>query len=224
MPSPSASFAERLRLISPFRWRLEWAVLLVAATAGVLTEQAREARDRDPYQIVHDGRAAQANVAAAREVVVPLGTKRGVPQQETHTLVDLEWQDEKDETRRVVGYRLDRETIAALRIDVVAGRWPAYVRVLYLDRLEVSPRAAPSPLVIEQGVTAATFQRHCKPWKLCRVVVVPPDVLSPTEIAAHNVDYVLDRAPYAFVLSLVLVVGMLALRLVGVVQNRPSLE
>ena len=88
------SIPERLARISPFRWRIEWVLVLVAAVSGVLAEQAREARERDPYLLVNRGRPAQAIVTAPREKVVLLGKRRGEPVQVAHTLVDLEWQDD----------------------------------------------------------------------------------------------------------------------------------
>ena len=90
--------------------------MLALAVSGVLAEQAREARERDPYQLVQSGRTAQAILNAPREKVVPLGTRRGEPQQERHTLVDLDWQDDTGQSRRVIGYRLDEATVAGLRL------------------------------------------------------------------------------------------------------------
>lgn len=217
------TLAERLRLVSPFRWRLEWAVLLAAAVAGALTEQAREARLRDPYQIVASGHAGKATVTSARTQIVALGTRRGSPVEETRTSLDLEWEDAAGTQRRVTGYRLDPETIAALRIDVAAGRWPPRVDILYLDRSAAEPGAA-LVSVVEQGITASAFQRDCRPRERCRLLVLAPEVLVPAEIAAANVDYVLDRAPHAFKLCLFIFSIMLVLRLVGIVHNRPSLE
>lgn len=215
----------RLRLISPFRWRLEWAVLLIAASAGILSEQAREARERDPYIVVSTGRTAQAVVTAARDVVIPLKARRGVPQQETRTFLDLEWIDAEGNKRRVESYRLEPETIAALGIDTKAGRWPAYAQILYLDNADTPPRRIVNSLaIIEQGATSLTFQTHCHPWRYCRVVALSLHVLTPAEEAALNVDYVLDRAPHALTLSLALLALLLTLRLAGLVHNRPSLE
>lgn len=215
--------AERLRLVSPFRWRLEWAALLAAAVAGALTEQAKEARMRDPYQIVASGLAGKAAVASARTQIVSLGTRRGSPVEETRNTLDLEWEDANGAQRRVAGYRLDAETIAALRIDVAAGRWPPRVDILYLDRAAAEPGSALVP-VVEQGVTASAFQQDCRPREHCRLVVLAPEVLIPAEIAAANVDYVLERAPHAFLLCMGMFSIMLILRLAGIVHNRPSLE
>ena len=200
-------------------------MLLALAVSGVLAEQAREARERDPYLIVQRGRTAQAVLHTPREVILPLGMRRGIPQQETHTLVDLEWQDDTGQTRRVIGYRLDDATVAGLRPDAMRSPWPAYAQILYLDRAAlVRPRPVALPYITAQGVTAPGFQQQCEPWTLCRLIVLAPDVLTPPEEAALNVDYVLDRAPHAFKLSLVLLVAMLGLRFAGVVDNRPSLE
>ena len=209
--------------ISPFRWRLEWVVLLIAATAGVLAEQAREATTRDPYQIITTGRSARASVANVRNEQVTTGMRRGSAQIETRTLVDLHWTDDHGGQRSVEGYRLDPPTVTGLQIDPLGKRWPQYVQILHLDRAEDS-RPARSVTVIEQGVTAPAFQEHCRPWRYCRIVVLAPDVLTPSEEAAANVDFVLDRAPHAFRLSLILFVAMLALRLTGLVHNRPSME
>ncbi len=219
------SIPERLARISPFRWRLEWVLVLVAAVSGVLTEQAREAQARDPYLLVHRGRTAQAILEAPRERIVPLGMRRGEPQQEVHALVDLAWQDDMGQTRRITGYRLDDATLVALRPDAQRRPWPPYVQVLYLDRTATA-RPPPGALAIisAQGATDARFQQHCEPWTHCRVIVLAPDVLTPSEEAALNVDYVLDRAPHAFRLSLLLLLAMLGLRLAGVVDNKPSLE
>lgn len=219
------SIPERLARISPFRWRLEWVLVLVAAVSGVLTEQAREAQARDPYLLVHRGRTAQAIVKSPREKIVPLGMRRGEPQQETHTLVDLEWRDDTGQARLISGYRIDDATLAGLRPDAQRRPWPAYVQVLYLDRAAtVRPPPGALSFITAQGVTAARFQQHCEPWTHCRVIVLTPDVLTPSEEAALNVDYVLDRAPHAFRLSLLLLLGMFGLRLAGVVDNKPSLE
>ncbi len=219
------SIPERLARISPFRWRIEWVLVLVAAVSGVLAEQAREARERDPYLLVNRGRPAQAIVTAPREKVVLLGKRRGEPVQVAHTLVDLEWQDDTGQVRRVTGYRLDEGTIAGLRPDAQRNPWPAYAQVLYLDR---TPAAQPSSALVaisnEQGAAAPSFQQHCQPWTHCRLIVLTPDVLTPSEEAALNVDYVLDRAPHAFRLSIALLLAMFGLRLAGVVNNKPSLE
>ena len=215
--------AERLRLLSPFRWRLEWAALLIAAVAGALSEQAMEARQRDPYQVVMSGLGAKASVTSGRAETVSLGVRRGVPIEETHTYLDLDWEDRGGARRIVANYRLDPETIVGLGIDIAAQRWPARVDILYLDRPRTMSMTATS-VVVEQGVTASDFQRRCKPLKHCRLVVLTPEVLTPTEIAAMNVDYVLLRAPHAFSLSLVIFAMMLCLRLLGIVYNRPSLE
>lgn len=199
--------------------------MLAVAVSGVLSEQAREARERDPYQIVTRGRTAQAITSAPREKIVPLGMRRGEPVRETHTLVDLEWQDDAGKPRRVTGYRLDDATVAGLRSGSNRGSWPAYAQVQYLDRAATErPRPGALAYITEQGTTAPSFQRHCEPWLHCRLIVLAPDVLTPSEEAAMNVDYVLDRAPHAFKLSLLLLVGMLVLRLAGVIDNKPSLE
>lgn len=199
--------------------------MLALAVSGVLAEQAREARERDPYQLVQRGRTAQAILNAPREKVVPLGTRRGEPQQERHTLVDLDWQDDTGQSRRVIGYRLDEATVAGLRLGDRRASWPAYVQVHYLDSAGTErPRPGALAYITAQGATAPGFQQHCEPWVHCRVIVLSPDVLTPSEEAALNVDYVLDRAPHAFKLSLLLLVGMLGLRLAGIIDNKPSLE
>lgn len=215
--------AERLRFISPFRWRLEWAALLAAAVAGALAEQAKEARLRDPYQVIATGHPGKAIVEAARAEKISLGMRRGVAVEEVHTFLDLDWEDTSGVRRRITNYHLDTETIAGLSIDIAAQRWPARVDILYLDRPASMPGLA-SSLVVEQGVTASSFQSKCRPQEHCRVVVLTPEVLTPAEIAASNVDYVLDRAPHAFRLSLAVFAIMLCLRLAGVVYNRSSLE
>lgn len=200
-------------------------MLVVVAVSGVLSEQAREARERDPYQLVHRGRSAQAVVQTPREVIVPLGMRRGIPQQENHALVDLEWQDDTGQIRRVTGYRLDDGTAAGLRPDARRTQWPAYAQILHLDRAATErPRPGALSYITAQGVTAPSFQQHCEPWTYCRLIVLAPDVLTPAEEAALNVDYVLDRAPHAFKLSVLLLLGMLGLRLAGFVDNKPSLE
>ncbi len=84
---------ELLSRISLFRWRLEWLFLAMAAVGLVLGEEAREARERDPYELVQHGRAATAVVRNAREDLRSLGMRRGEPQQETRTFLDLEWWD-----------------------------------------------------------------------------------------------------------------------------------
>lgn len=199
--------------------------MLAVAVSGVLTEQAREARERDPYEIVTRGRTAQAITSAPREKILPLGMRRGEPQREIHTLVDLEWQDDTGQSRRVTGYRLDDATVAGLRSGGNRGSWPAYAQVQYLDRAATErPRPGALSYITAQGATAPGFQQHCEPWIHCRVIVLAPDVLTPSEEAALNVDYVLDRAPHAFKLSLLLLLGMLGLRFAGFVDNKPSLE
>lgn len=225
MPGANSSLTDRLRRISPFRWRLEWALLLIAATTSVLSEQARDAKGRDPYEIVSAGRAARATVLSTQIRIVPLPPRRGIPQQEEHTLVNLEWQDDQGARRRIESYRLDGVTASALKIDSAKGQWPPVVQILYLDRPVAAPaRNPPSGGVAEQGVTASAFQRHCRPWQQCRVVVLAPDMLTPAEEAAANVDYVLERAPHALHLSLALLIVLLGLRFAGIVHNRPSLE
>lgn len=217
------TLVKRLRFISPFRWRLEWAALLAAAVAGALAEQAKEARLRDPYQVIASGQSAKAIVETVRTERISSGTHRGVPVEEVNTLLDLNWEDSSGARRRVTDYHLDVETVAGLSIDVAAQRWPARVDILYLDRPLANAGFA-TTLVIEQGVTASSYQRKCRPREHCRLVVLTPDVLTPSEIAAFNVDYVLERAPYAYRLSLAMFAVMLCLRLLGIVYNRPSLE
>lgn len=220
-----SAIVSRVRRISLFRWRFEWALALMAAVSGALSEQAREARERDPYQLVKLGRIAQGTLTGAREIVVPLGTRRGVPQQEIHVLVDLEWQDREGSTRQATGFRLDAMTAGALRSNEPGQRWPRQVSLLYLD----PPQGAPNnprldPTLIAQDVLARRLIDECLPLENCRLIVLPEDALSPAEEAAQRVDYVLERAPHAFTLSIALLLTMLILRLVGVIENRPSLE
>ena len=218
------TLTERVVRLSPFRWRLEWVLLVAAAASLVLSEQAREALQRDPYQLVRFGRTAQAAILAAREEVIPLGVRRGVQQQEVLRVVDLEWDDHAGMRRRVSDLPIDPQTAAVLDIDPRAGRWPQYVQILYLEHTEPrreqwqsgSSRLLPAP--------AAPARRACRPWVHCRLALLPPELLSPAEEAAGNVDYVLERAPYAFQMSLILLAVLLGLRAAGILDNRPSLE
>jgi hypothetical protein len=211
--------------LSLFRWRLEWALLGLAAVSLVLGEQAREARARDPYQLLTHGLTAAAVVEELREEVVTTAVRRGEPVLEVRTFIDLTWFDERHERRRIVNYRLDQETVQGLRIDVMLKRWPAYVNVHYLDR--APPDIAPATDALQPmpiGVTAPSFQQSCNPAPHCRVVVLLPDTKSVAERDADFVDLMLGWAPFTLWLSLASIMGMLALRFFDVIDNKPSLE
>lgn len=208
---------DRLRLISPFRWRLEWVLLVLLALSIVLGEQAREQRERDPYLIVQGGQSATATVRAGRTEVLTVSPRWTRTRQEVRTYLDLEWLDRDGNRRTIDGYLLDIETIVALRIDAAANVWPTEVRLLYLDGDRGGPRGSAQ-------LKATGHQTRCRPPVQCRVLVLAPGAKTQAEIDADLADYLAVWAPPGLWLGLIGFLGMIALRLGGFVYNRPSLE
>lgn len=213
----SVTLSERLARISLFRWRLEWAFLVMIAVSIVLGEQAREQRAADPYLIIQGGRSATATVRAGRVAAHTVSPRWMRTRQEMRTLLDLEWRDRDGNLRTVENYLLDWETIMALRIDPSTGSWPTQVQVLYSD-----------PLAIDSTTTAAPpavyFQPGCGPWQHCRVLVLAPDAKTQAELDAELADVLEHWAPRGLWLGLGAFFCLLGLRLAGIIDSRPSLE
>lgn len=208
---------ERLSQISPFRWRLEWALLVLVAVSIVLGEQAREQREKDPYLIVQGGRSAAAAVRAGRTEVHTVSPRWTRTRQEVRTFLDLEWLDRDGIRRTIDSYLLDVETIVALRIDANANVWPTEVRILYLDQDRGAIKGVALP-------KAMAYQSRCRPQLHCRVLVLAPNSKTQAELDADLADYLAVWAPRGLWLGLAGFLALLALRLGGIVYNRPSLE
>lgn len=208
---------ERLSLISLFRWRLEWLCLIAVAVSVVLGEQAREVRGRDPYLIVQNGQRATAIVRAGRIERHTISPRWMRHRQELRPFIDLEWLDREGNRRSITNYLVDFETLLAMGINPDAAVWPAEVTMLYLDAAE---GAAP-----QTGALSPTaYQRHCRPWMSCRVLVLPPNAKSQAEVDADLADDVAAWAPHGLWLGMVAFLGLLGLRLAGLIYSRPSLE
>ncbi len=211
--------------MSLFRWRWEWALLALAAGGLVISEQAREVRDRDPYQLMLHGRTAAAVVEGGRAEQVTTAVRRGEPIVETRTYLDLSWFDDRQLQRRVDDYRLDPETVQGLNIDTALKRWPAYVNIQYLEAVtQATARSADLNAPQPQGVTAPQFQKTCRPSVYCRLVVLLPRGKARAERDADFVDLALEWGPRAMWVSLIAFFTLLSLRFQGVIDNRPSLE
>lgn len=214
-----------LERLSLFRWRFEWVLLTLAAVGVVFGEQAREARARDPYQLLTNGRTAAATVEGMRQEVVTLAVRRGEPIQELRTFADLSWFDDNSERRGITNYRLDAETVEALRIDVGNRSWPAYLNIHYLERSPASEGDPADPTqVMPQGVTSTAFQGACQPARFCRLVVLLPEGKSRAEQDADLIDLALSWGPRAVWFGIGGLLLLLALRFRGVIDNRPTLE
>ncbi len=219
---PADHIADRLPRISPFRWRLEWVLLLGAAAALVLGEQAREARTREPAAILVDGISASAHIIAARELQQSIRISRSETRQVALTLVDLEWRDSRSEVRRVADFQLANHIAADLGIDPAARRWPERVRIIYLDR--------PVGTALRTGANAEAVLprdpvgRPCRPAEHCALVVLDASGRSSAHEEIERIELLLAYAPLVLWFCLAAFIGMLASRWLGVIDNRPTLE
>ncbi len=212
---------ERLALASPFRWRIEWVLLLTAAASLVLTEQSCEALEREPAVIVRQGEHARAGVLAARHVHHTERIGRGQTRQITRTVVDLEWTDTDGRTRRVSDHRVADEIAADLGIDAFGQRWPEYARIVYLGQPLPPPSAGPSAEAVLPRDAAGP---PCQPVVNCSLVMLDNAGRSGVHEEVERMNLVLDWGPAVQSLALAGFLALLVLRLAGIVHNRPSLE
>jgi hypothetical protein len=211
------SLAERLSRVSLFRWRLEWVCLIVVAVSVVLGEQSDEQRASDPYLIVQSGQSATATVRAGRIERHTVSPRWMRNRQELRPFLELEWRDREGKPRSVSNYLLDFESMLAMGIDPIAPAWPGEVRILYLE-------PATEALTHSGALPPNAWQRLCRPWTNCRVLVLTPGMKTRAEADADLADYLAEWAPRGLWLGLVAFLGLLILRLAGCIDSRPSLE
>lgn len=216
------TFGVQLLRISPFRWRQEWLMLVAIAASLVISEQAREAQEREPAAFLRRGEPVRALVLAARDVPLTVRIARGESQQVVKTYVDLEWRDIEGTTRRVENFHIPAEVAADVGVDAQRKRWPEFLQILYLIQ--------PVGTLQTAGANAEAVGVHqtagppCRPLKHCALTVLDTRGWSSAHEELERIALAMTYAPLILWLSLAAFVVSLGLRLAGIIDNKPSLE
>lgn len=212
----------RLRLISPFRWRLEWLLLVALAAAYVLDEQARAAIEREPFAILRDGLPARASVLDMRLERTAVTGPRRQRIEIAQVRADLQWRDRNGEFRRVTSFLIPPATATSLALDPDAKRWPPFIDIVYL--MEPAPAGWRSGPNAETVIPQHPIGTPCQPRPDCSLMVLDGNGRADLHDQFDRMEAAIAYGPAIFLLALVLLITLLALRLSGIVYNEPSLR